>query len=113
MNGGPLSAARAILYGTLAVGTLDLLDAFIFFYLRSGARPMAILHGIASGLLGPAAARSGCMSTAALGFFLHFLIACIEVPRCRLGAARCRVIEHVDQPITRRRSAASGRTRAA
>ena len=75
MTTRPLSAAQAILYGTLTVGALDLLDGFAFFYLRGGARPTAILHSIASGLLGPAASRSGGMSTAALGFFLHFLIA--------------------------------------
>jgi hypothetical protein len=33
-----LSAARALLYGTLVVGVLDLADAFVFFGLR-GARP--------------------------------------------------------------------------
>lgn len=67
------------MYGGLAVGTLDLLDAFIFFYLRSGATPVDILHSIASGLLGPAAARSGGIPTAALGFFLHYLIAFLIV----------------------------------
>ena len=59
MSPRALSPAIAIVYGTLTVGALDLLDAFIFFYLRSGARPVPILHSIASGLLGPAAARSG------------------------------------------------------
>lgn len=74
-----LHRSRAILYGTLTVGTLDLLDAFVFFYLRSGVKPVAILHSIASGLLGPDAARSGGLLTAALGFFLHFLIAFLIV----------------------------------
>jgi hypothetical protein len=32
--------ARAILLGGLTVGTLDLLDAFIFFGIRSGAQPL-------------------------------------------------------------------------
>ena len=40
---------RAIVYGGLAAGALDLLDAFVFFGLRSGARPMGILHSIAAG----------------------------------------------------------------
>jgi xanthine/uracil permease len=74
-----LTPARAILYGGLTVGALDLLDAFAFFYLRSGARPIGILHSIASGALGPAAARAGGPPTAALGFVLHFLIAFIIV----------------------------------
>lgn len=74
-----LSAWKAVVYGGLTVGALDLTDAFVFFYLRGGARPVPILHSIASGLIGPAAARGGGMPTAALGFFLHFLIAFIIV----------------------------------
>jgi hypothetical protein len=67
--------ARAIAYGGLTVGILDLLDAFIFFGLRSGARPMAILHSIAAGFLGRDAARAGGVTTAIVGVFSHFLVA--------------------------------------
>jgi len=70
-----LSVPRAILYGGLTVGTLDLLDAFIFFGLRSGAQPVAILHSIASGFIGRDAARAGGLSTAILGMFTHFFVA--------------------------------------
>lgn len=66
---------KAILLGGLVVGVLDLLDAFIFFGWRSGAQPVAILHGIAAGAIGRDAARAGGVSTAALGFLLHFIIA--------------------------------------
>jgi len=69
-----LSAGRAVLYGTLVVGTLDALDAIVFFGLRSGARPIRIFQGIAFGLIGPAA-RQGGLATAALGVFLHYFIA--------------------------------------
>jgi hypothetical protein len=72
-----LSTARALLYGTLAVGILDLADAFVFFGLR-GARPIRILQSIASGLLGRAA-FSGGLRTAVLGAALHFFIAFIIV----------------------------------
>lgn len=65
-----------MIYGGLAVGALDLLDAFVFFGLRSGARPMGILHSIAAGAIGRDAARAG-MQTAALGMALHFMIAFI------------------------------------
>ena len=67
--------ARAILYGGLTVGALDLIDAFVFFGLRSGARPMAILHSIAAGFLGRDAARAGGVLTAIVGVVSHFLVA--------------------------------------
>ncbi len=69
----PLSTAGALVAGTLAVGVLDILDAFIFFGLR-GARPVGILQSIASGVLGRAAYQGG-LRTAALGLLLHFVIA--------------------------------------
>jgi hypothetical protein len=69
-----LSGRQAVLYGTLVVGTLDALDAIVFFSLRSGACPIRIFQGIAYGLIGPAA-RQGGLKTAALGVFLHYFIA--------------------------------------
>src|SRR4029450_1884227 len=69
-----LSGRQAVLYGTLVVGTLDALDAIVFFGLRSGARPIRIFQGIAYGLIGPAA-RQGGLKTAALGALLHYFIA--------------------------------------
>ena len=92
LTGRNLSPTRAIWYGTLAVGTLDLLDAVIFFYLRTGVRPVAILHSIASGLLGPAAARSGGSATAALGFLLHFLISFFIVSIYVLASRRIPIL---------------------
>ena len=70
-----MTATRAILYGGLTAGALDLIDAFVFFGLRSGARPIGILHSIAAGFLGRDAARAGGVSTAIVGFFSHFLVA--------------------------------------
>ena len=70
---------KAILFGGLVAGVLDLLDAFVFFGLRSGTRPVAILHSIAAGAVGRDAARAGGATTAALGLFLHFLIATLIV----------------------------------
>ena len=69
-----LSPARAILYGTLVVGTLDILDALIFFGFL-GATPIRIFQSIAAGLLGRDAARAGGLPTAVLGGFLHYFIA--------------------------------------
>ena len=67
------SVLRALLLGALAVGTLDILDAFIFFGLR-GAAPIRILQSIAAGLIGRASFQGGT-PTAALGLCLHYFIA--------------------------------------
>ena len=78
---------RALVYGTLAAGTLDLLDAFIFFGVRSGVRPIRILQSIAAGLLGRAS-FSGGWHTAALGLVLHFFIAFVIVVVFLLASRR-------------------------
>lgn len=74
MRAASLSPARAVLYGTLVVGTLDIVDAFVFFGLRSGTTPVRILQSIASGWLGRAAYTGGA-AAAALGAVTHYFIA--------------------------------------
>lgn len=69
----PYTVGRALVTGTLVVGILDILDAFIFFGLR-GVKPISILQSIASGVLGRTAYQGG-LSTALLGLLLHFVIA--------------------------------------
>jgi uncharacterized membrane protein YagU involved in acid resistance len=69
-------AFDTILYGGLAVGVLDALDAIIFYGIRNGTTPTRIFQHIASGVLGRAAFDGGYV-TALLGFFLHFMIAFI------------------------------------
>jgi hypothetical protein len=69
-----LSWRRAILIGTLIVGTLDALDAIVVFGLRNGATPARIFRTIASGVLGSSAATGGT-SVAILGVFLHYTVA--------------------------------------
>ena len=86
---GSVPASRALLYGTLAVGVLDLLDAFVFFGLRSGVRPIRILHSIAAGLLGRASFAGG-WRTATLGLALHFFIAFVIVLVFMMASRRCR-----------------------
>jgi len=63
-------AHRAMLWGGLIAGTLDILAAFI----NSGGSPTRVLQAIASGLLGKDAFNGG-FATAALGLALHFFIA--------------------------------------
>jgi hypothetical protein len=71
---GSLSTRKAILLGGLTVGVLDIADAFTFFYLRSGGKPLKILQSIASGLLGRPAFDGG-WATGAVGLGIHFCIA--------------------------------------
>jgi uncharacterized membrane protein YagU involved in acid resistance len=72
-----MGAGLAILCGTLVVGTLDALDAIVFFGMR-GATPVRIFQSIAAGLLGRSAFQGG-HRTAALGVALHYLIAFLIV----------------------------------
>jgi hypothetical protein len=69
-----LSVGKAIVLGTLIVGTLDALDAIIVFWLRSGVTPPRIFRGIAAGVLG-SAAGSGGTPAALLGVLLHYTVA--------------------------------------
>lgn len=82
--------ARALVMGGLAVGTLDALDALIFFGLR-GVRPIRIFQSIASGLLGRAAFAGG-YRTALLGAGLHYFIAFVIVCTYVLASRRLRTL---------------------
>jgi hypothetical protein len=77
---------RAIVYGGLVVGTLDLLDAVIFFGAR-GAAPIRIFQSIAAGAQGRAAFQGGWAS-AVLGIGFHFVIAFVIVTAAALIARR-------------------------
>jgi len=66
-------AVPAILWGGGLAGFLDLMWAFFLYGRRAG--PVRVLQSIASGLLGADAYKGGAGS-AALGFLLHFVIAC-------------------------------------
>ena len=70
-------AFDSILYGGLAVGLLDILDAMTFFGIRNGMTPIQVLQSVAGGLLGRGPTFRGGMKTALLGLLLHFLIATI------------------------------------
>jgi hypothetical protein len=70
------NAFLAIFWGGLACGVLDITQAFIAFGLQFHLRPSQVLQSVASGLLGPKSFQGGT-KTAALGLFLHFLIAFI------------------------------------
>ena len=67
------NALLAVLWAGLACGVLDITAAFIV-YGFFGAKPVPLLQGIASGLLGPKTFDGG-LSTALLGLLCHFVIA--------------------------------------
>jgi Na+/proline symporter len=66
-------AGTAIVAGGLAAGVLDILAAFALAGSRGGS-PVRVLQFIASGVLGAGAFQGGA-PVAALGLFLHFVIA--------------------------------------
>jgi hypothetical protein len=67
------NAMLAVLWAGFACGVLDITAAFVV-YGFFGAKPVPLLQGIASGLLGPKAFDGG-FATALLGLLCHFVIA--------------------------------------
>jgi hypothetical protein len=67
------NALVAVLWAGFACGVLDITAALVV-YGFFGAKPMRLLQGIASGLLGPSAFDGG-LATALLGLLCHFVIA--------------------------------------
>ena len=67
------SPRLAIVWATLAAGTLDISAAILTWWFR-GVAPTRVLQSVAGGLLGRQATFAGGGKTAALGLFLHFSI---------------------------------------
>jgi hypothetical protein len=67
------SAGRAILWGWLSCGILDITSAIII-SITSGSTPVRMLQGVASAVLGPRSFELG-LATAALGLVMHFCVA--------------------------------------
>lgn len=81
---------RAIGWGGLIGGVLDISDALVFYGAR-GISPEQLLQGIARGLLGARAAQGGWAS-AALGLALHFLIAFTAAAVYYAASRRVRIL---------------------
>ena len=86
---------RAILFGGLLAGTLDLTSAFIVTTFKTG-NYTRMLQGIASGLLGASSFEGGA-ATAALGVLVHFVIAFIWTTIFYLASRRIKFL--TAQPI--------------
>ncbi|MES1240912.1 MAG: hypothetical protein ABUT39_04775 [Acidobacteriota bacterium] len=69
-----MNERRAILLGGLGAGILDITYAIVVSRLLRGTDAVTVLQSVASGLLGKGAYDGGA-ATAALGLFLHFVIA--------------------------------------
>ena len=72
-NTGHRSAGRAILWGWLSCGVLDITSAIVISLANRGS-PVRMLQGIAGAVLGPASFEGG-FATAALGLAMHFTVA--------------------------------------
>ena len=74
MTGGASNSSVGILWGGLIAGTMDITAAILTYKIRNGLPATRLLQSVASGLLGKDAFTGGA-KTAALGLFLHFVIA--------------------------------------
>src|SRR5215470_5963452 len=73
-DGGTVNPRLGVLWGGLIAGTMDITAAILTYKIRNNVPPIRILQSVASGLLGKDAYAGG-VKTAALGLFLHFVIA--------------------------------------
>jgi hypothetical protein len=78
----------AVLNAGVTAAALDFLAACVMF----DAKPSGVGHVIASGLIGPEAARAGAAATAALGGFLHLFILLVAAGLWRLAAGQVPVL---------------------
>ena len=74
MNGGTTNSGLGILWGGLIAGAMDITAAILTYKIRNNLPATRLLQSVASGLLGKDAFTGGT-PTAALGLFLHFVIA--------------------------------------
>lgn len=75
--------------GGFVAGLLDIVYACVFSYFRSNVHPARVLQSVASGVLGKDAYQGGA-GAAALGLFLHFVIAFGAAALFFLAAAKFR-----------------------
>jgi hypothetical protein len=87
---------KAIFWGGLIAGTLDLTAACITAWLRAGVTPVRVMQSISSGLFGAASYSRGA-KTAALGVVLHFLIATTATAVFYFASRKLRFL--VERPV--------------
>jgi len=89
------NALRAVLWAGFACGVLDITAALVV-YGFFGLKPVPLLQGIASGLLGPRAFDGG-LATALLGLLCHFVVAFGAATAYFVASRALRVL--VDQAV--------------
>ena len=81
---------RQLALAALVVGTLDIAEVTLFYWLRDVA-PIRVVQGVAVGLLGRASFQGG-IRTALLGLALHFFIATVVVCVYHFASRRIAVL---------------------
>lgn len=87
---------KAIFWGGLIAGTLDIVAACLNAWFRASVTPMRVLQSVASGLLGSAAYGGGA-KTAVLGLALHYLIATTWTVVFYFASRKLRFL--IEQPV--------------
>jgi hypothetical protein len=90
-------ASRAIFWGGLVAGTLDITAACVYSWVRAKVSPVRVLQSVASGLLGPDSYGGGA-KTAVLGLAFHFLIATTATALFYLASRKLRFM--IERPVT-------------
>ncbi len=67
-------ARKAILFAWLTAGSLDILTAFVHYYLKTGKNPIGVLNYVASGVFGTPAFTGGT-AMAFWGLAFHYMVA--------------------------------------
>jgi hypothetical protein len=76
LNGlGRPRALETILLGWLAVGVLDMLDAYFFFGFYYNITFARVFRGVAAGIYGSDAAKTGGIEMGMVGLALHYIVA--------------------------------------
>ncbi len=91
-----LKGYQVILLGGLIAGTLDISAACVSAWLQNEVSPPRVFKYIASGALGPSALTAG-VGVAALGLFLHYLIATGWTALFYLASRQLKLL--INQPI--------------
>jgi uncharacterized membrane protein YagU involved in acid resistance len=84
------SATRAILWGGLAAGVLDIAAVFAF-WLAKGVGPLTILQSIATSVLGREAFELGAFAVL-VGVFLHFAVSYVFAAAYVVASSRVPVL---------------------